>query len=173
MINLDCKTCMSLEQPVTHSELQAAETDYKTLQKEERSVKKAFEKKDVKFASDFSKSHDLMRKRKSKRKCDDEKKRKRRQAKERAAKEQAVRNNGARKYIKEMRNRDIIQQKALKLRAKAEATPSTADDKFLDEALRTGYKFDTLVYSTMTSDIAEEMDGMFDDIFIDSDEAVF
>ena len=30
-----------------------------------------------------------------------------------------------------------------------------------------------LVYSTITSDIAEEMDGMFDDIFIDADEAVY
>lgn len=173
-INLNCKTCMSLDQPVTQSEKQAVEADYESLKKETAgSDKNNFSRKDIRFASDFSKNQGLMRKRRSKKKRDNDKKRKAQQARERAAKEQAAKNGGTRKYIKEMLNRDIIQQKAMELRAKAETTPSTADDKFLDEALCTGHKFDALVYSTMTSDIAEEMDGMFDDIFIDADEAVY
>ena len=65
-INLNCKTCMSLDQPVTQSEKQAVEADYESLKKETAgSDKNNFSRKDIRFASDFSKNQGLMRTRKN------------------------------------------------------------------------------------------------------------
>lgn len=178
------KACINLNEPVTSSELQAAEADYKDICNEvvsKSAKKKGFSKNDVKFVSDFRKNKGRMRKRRSKQKELEqlEKERKLKQLTEEAAhreavkkqqiaaqqaREQAMRNGKVRKYTKEMRNRDILHHCAKNVKDDAKDTVSKVDDKLIKSASKADNDFDRLIYGTMPSDIEEEFEAILDDV---------
>ena len=173
-LNFDKKAVMNLDEPITDNEIESVLTEYETLTQniegidsknvesfDEISEKKSFEKQ-IKFASDFRKKSSLpclKRTRKRKKKREREK-----QIKEQQAREQAARNGKARKYAKEMRNRDEITKAAKELQAVAIKTATMEDDIFIKKALTHSHKFDKLIYGTATSDVEDKFQDLFDNI---------
>lgn len=145
---------------------QVIETDNDARQSRESKSTLAHKKSGVCFALDFRKNNSIMRRRKSKRRKEYERQRR---EKLKHVREQRARNLKAVRYSKEMRNRDNIRKQALIHRNEVLSTPSTYDDKFIEQALHPERRFDKLIYNTNPSDVADEFDDIFDDVICDTD----
>lgn len=167
-LNFNKRICVNLDEPVTVTELEAVKDN--ALQQNtdtfddvlvESIDKKRFDDK-VKFAADFRKNSSLKCKRRTKRKKKKQELEKKK--KEQLAREQAVRNGKVRKYTKEMRNRDEIEDAARDLRVAAIKTATLEDDKLVKAAMQPGRRFDNLIYGTATSDVEDKFEDLFDNV---------
>lgn len=154
-VNLNTDLTIRLDEPVTSSELRVAKANQEASQKANETVDNS---KAVKLVSNFSKNKSLMRRRKSRKKKKELEKKRR----EQQAKEQAQRDRSSRKYTTEMRNRDVVRQKAVELQNEAQATSSVEDDKFVASKLFSKQGIDKLVYNTVTSDAENQINDIAD-----------
>lgn len=164
-INLK-KSVIDFDTAVTRTEFRAASSEQSVDMQPEEETKQAVVNRlsanDIKLIGDGNKNKGVIRRR---RKKSDKKKVLEKKRREQQAREQASRAGKARRYTKEMRNRDAISQAAKRKRQEAMLTVTSVDDRLANAALAAdSAMFDHLVYGTSTSDIDTEMDEMFDDI---------
>ena len=166
-LNLDNISSVNIQEPVTHEEMQLINNNYNAIRQEaeqEHQVEETVQaarrfNSNIIFASDFRKDSSLPCKfRPRKKKKDINKKRR-----EQQEREQASRNGKVRKYTKEMRNRDAIEKAAKDLRREAIKTATLDDDRLINSAMSPGRKFDKIIYGTVTSDVEDKFEDLFDD----------
>lgn len=156
-LNLQDDFRMTLDRPVTVTELQAVRQEQAGSDRNEE-TEIIVAQGGVKLVADFSRSKSIMKRKRTK------SKNKARKKKERQEREQASRNSKVRKYAREMQNRDIIRRKAAELKQQAELTPSSADDKVVAAAINGSRSFDSLVYGKFPSDIGDDFDDIADSV---------
>mgnify|MGYP003239321468 CR=1 FL=1 len=157
-LNLQDDFRMTLDRPVTVTELQAVKQEQVGSNRNEETEIIATQD-GVKLVADFSRS-----KRRGKKKNGSRKK------KERQEREQDAQNGKTRKYAKEMRNREIVRKKAVDLKKKAALTPSVFDDRVAIAAINGSRSFDSLIYGNFPSDVGDNFDDIADKV-LDTDKS--
>lgn len=173
-INLQVNTAISIDEPVTMQELQAAvkrckkETDEPKQELSKQSqdsvaVNAQVKARDIKLYKTVSDNKAVIRDIQS---VESAKKSKYKSKAERdEAFEKVLKGNKVRKYTKEMQNRDAIAKQSKAMRKKARKTASNYDDKFAEEAATPTKQFDNIIYGSATTGDAENMlDSAFSDI---------
>lgn len=162
-LNLQDDFRMTLDRPVTVTELQTVKQEQAGSNRNEETEIIAAQD-GVKLVADFSRSKSVMKRRRGKKKNGSRKK------KERQEREQDVQNGKTRKYVKEMRNREIVRKKAVDLKKKAALTPSVFDDRVAIAAINGGRSFDSLIYGNFPSDVGDNFDDIADKV-LDTDKS--
>ncbi len=158
------KSTVGFDAAVTRAELRASEPE-QTVVEPKTVVEKKLSANDVKLIGDGNKNKGIIRRR---RKKSDKKKELEKKRREQQAREQASRAGKARRYAKEMRNRDAVNRAARRKRQEAMLTATHVDDLLANAVLASdNKKFDHLIYNASTSDIDAELDEMFDDALDD------
>ena len=162
-LNLQDDFRMTLDRPVTVTELQAVKQEQVGSNRNEETEIIATQD-GVKLVADFSRSKSVMKRRRGKKKNGSRKK------KERQEREQDAQNGKTRKYAKEMRNREIVRKKAVDLKKKAALTPSVFDDRVAITAINGSRSFDSLIYGNFPSDVGDNFDDIADKV-LDTDKS--
>ena len=162
-LNLQDDFRMTLDRPVTVTELQAVKQEQVGSNRNEETEIIAAQD-GVKLVADFSRSKSVMKRRRGKKKNGSCKK------KERQEREQDAQNGKTRKYAKEMRNREIVRKKAVDLKKKAALTPSVFDDRVAIAAINGSRSFDSLIYGNFPSDVGDNFDDIADKV-LDTDKS--
>ena len=162
-LNLQDDFRMTLDRPVTVTELQAVKQEQVGSNRNEETEIIATQD-GVKLVADFSRSKSVMKRRRGKKKNGSRKK------KERQEREQDAQNGKTRKYAKEMRNREIVRKKAVDLKKKAALTSSAFDDRVAIAAINGSRSFDSLIYGNFPSDVGDNFDDIADKV-LDTDKS--